>query len=733
MRKILVVTLILGSILGILSASSQPALAQSQSGSVIDLKGLKIDDIVLRGPYETYRIRFGLPADWKLEEGVEIQLDFSTFYGGIGLLNQDGLTDHSLGGALEVSFNGELVDIVLIVEPGDRSVTISIPADALESVRDDGQVELRFFLDAALDCEFDHQTMVVIQDTTRIVLKHGTQPLEVDLTKLPRPIFQETFVEESAVLVIPDKPSAGELQAALAVAAGFGEMTGSDLLMSYMQASELTNQVLESSHLIFVGMPDAFPSLGTVSLPAPVSGSNFNAAGGMPDDGIIQMAVSPWNDAKAILVVGGNTEEAVIKAGQAISTGIIRVGAEPDLALVEKVQPEEFASYTGVDRSLANLGHEDFSVNYFGFSTFEFDFYISPGFTLGPDAYFDLLFTHSTLLDYETSGLVVEINDQPIGSARLDADSTNNGEVRIRIPTTVIRTGRNQVRIDVNLVPTTICLDPRLAYLWIRIDSASLLHLPLIPKAGSIVPFYDLGQYPEPFSFDAIMSSVAFVLAPDDSNGWFTALQVAFDLGDRTGISLANLAAVYADAIPEEIRQTRDLIIVGRPSALPILMELSDKLPAPFESGSDQAIERNLQVSYRLLPDVSIGYLELISSPWNSERSVLAVLGSTNQGLQFAADALTVPDLRGSLAGNFAVINREQVVTTDTRNFSAVESALVRAAPGAGEQISEIEQPGVSTESQFNRPAWILPLLIGIVLLILVVLLVVLLKTIRKR
>jgi hypothetical protein len=37
-----------------------------------------------------------------------------------------------------------------------------------------------------------------------------------------------------------------------------------------------------------------------------------------------------------------------------------------------------------------------------------------------------------------------------------------------------------------------------------------------------------------------------------------------------------------------------DQLIVGRPSALPIIAELGEVLSAPFEAGSDIAIERNM-------------------------------------------------------------------------------------------------------------------------------------------
>ncbi|MBU0511539.1 MAG: cellulose biosynthesis cyclic di-GMP-binding regulatory protein BcsB, partial [Chloroflexi bacterium] len=656
-------------------------------GDVIFFKVLNVDDLIMRGPYASERISFGLPANWKLVDGAQIQLDIFTDYSGVGSVTVDSMAGHGLGGALEVSFNGDLVDIILLSEVGDRTVSVSIPVESLESTRRDGLMEVSLFLDAALDCEFDQQTLLVVHDTSHLILPHESRPPDTDLTKLPRPIFQDTFVQEAAVILIPDQPTTGELQAALAVSAGFGRMTGGDLRLSFMRASQLTDQVWGANHLIFVGLPSAFPMLGSVALPAPASGSIYNAAGASPDDGIVQMAVSPWNGDKVVLVVGGNSEAGVIKAGQAVSTGIIRVGAQPNLSLVESVQPYEYASFTGMDRTLADLGYEGDTSDYLGFSTFEYLFYIPPGHAVGVGAYFNLAFAHSTLLEYTRSGMVVNLNGQPIGSVRLSDDSANGFDTRIAIPANLVRAGTNKITVDINLVPITVCLDPRLANLWLRVDSTSFFHLPLNPVVDPSSPVLNLNQYSEPFSLDPLLNTTAFVLAPGDPNGWLVALQIAADLGNQSGISLANLIAVFDGAIPDEVRQMRDLIIVGLPSTLPILTELADVLPASFEAGSDLAIERNLQVSYRLLPGVSVGYLELLSAPWNNQRAVLAILGSTNQGVQWSGNALTTPRLSGRLTGDFAAINNEQVVTTDTRDYSA-QSALALTVPDGVVQLT---------------------------------------------
>src|SRR5205823_3209394 len=120
-------------------------------------------------------------------------------------------------------------------------------------------------------------------------------------------------------------------------------------------------------------------------------------------------------------------------------------------------------------------------------------------------------------------------------------------------------------------------------------------------------------------------------------------------------------------AVPEQVRKERDLLLVGRPSALPLVNELGSALPAPFTPGSAVASEPDATVAYQTPQDASLGYLELLAAPWSGERTVLAVLGSTDEGLRWAGAALTTPKLRGALTGNLAVISGDQINSRDTR------------------------------------------------------------------
>jgi len=220
------------------------------------------------------------------------------------------------------------------------------------------------------------------------------------------------------------------------------------------------------------------------------------------------------------------------------------------------------------------------------------------------------------------------------------------------------------------------------------------------------------------------LSEVAFILPHDDPSSWNQASRLAYYLGQRGNISVTDLAAAYGDDIPEEILTQRNMIVVGRASKLPLMDKIKDVLPAPFSAGTDEAIQPAMLVNYRLLPGVNVGYVQLLPSPWNSSRAILAVMGNTDQGIPMASASLTEQDLLAALQGNFAIIYGDQILTTDTRLGPSREGiagqlpgVTITSTPSEGELPTTDNAPQDEPEIQ-GRAGWILPSLLVITIMV---------------
>lgn len=650
--------------------------APADQDEVISFARLNAPEYSLRGPFDAAYLDFSLPADWKLRDKATLELRMAVFASGeasaptaaTGKTGQTSDTGRGMGGSLQVMLNNITLETVLLERNGEMSVSIPISMTALLAPRSDGRHVLSMLLDTHEPCGMQQATIVIIRPSSALVLPHSQVDPPTDLALFPRPIYQRSFHPDAATVVVPDKPTAADLQAALTVAVGLGHLTDSKFKLDLARVGELTKRARGDAHLIFVGKAPDFPILAEARLPAPAKGPRFSAPGAAAGDGVVQMAVSPWNSSKVLLVVGGEDDSAVIKAAQAVASGTLRGGASDNVALIAATQPQASADGGSVDRTLAEMGYGVQAMYGLGGQYAGYRFDIPVGQTVSEDAYIDLVFVHTAALDYDQSGLTVSLNGEPVASVRLDDTTTRLGSTRVALPATAMRPGTNTLTVRADLLPRVVCVDPRGNGLWMSIRPESLLHLPLEPaQASQPARPIDLASYPAPFTTRPDFSGLALVLAHDDPVGWQVAAKLAFDMGRQSQGGLVNLAAAYGDALPDQVRQERDLLLVGRPSALPLLGELKGALPAPFEPGSDLASEPAAQVVYRMPEGTSIGYIQLLAAPWSAERTVMAVLGSTDEALQTTGAALITPQLRSQLSGNLAVIDGAKIESHDTR------------------------------------------------------------------
>jgi hypothetical protein len=446
---------------------------------------------------------------------------------------------------------------------------------------------------------------------------------------------------------------------------------------------------------------------------------------------------SPWNSDNAILIASGNTDEGTIKSAQALSAGALRPGTPANnVAIVDKVMSAP-ARYTyEVDQTFADLGYRTAEMNDIGVNYESYEFYIPHGQTVTEEAYLDLLFGYSALIQYDNSGIVIRLNGKPIGSIALTAQSAQQSinRVRVQIPKEAVISGVNEIELRVNLDPVDRCTNPDLEGIYANIWPESLLHLPLTQVTVPAELNFNLNLFPAPFQYTPSLETTAFVLQNDDFNTWREVFKVAAYLGDVTNGNISTFKTYFGDNVPEEERGNYNFIVVGRPSQMPFMAELNEYLPAPFETGSDLASEPQMQVEFRINPSTPVGYVELFPSPWNDENVIVAALGNTEKGIFWAVSHLVEP-LSWDMAGNFTAISDKQVFTADTR-LSILTPNII--SEGDQELVVEALPPSI-VEDDFApppayRPAWLLPAIEGSIVLIGIIIVAVLITSrSRKR
>lgn len=718
-----------------------PPVTLRTGNDVVLFSQVNQPDFVMRGPYASARIRFGVPVDWKLLPGAELQLVINhTFTSTRQTLS--GAPLYNYGNTLQVSFNGKIIEIIPLGWTGLLTVVVPIPEEALVSNRDDRRHDLVLFLDAAEDCLFDESTSVVISSESRFYLPHQTVTPEMNFNFLPYPLYQSGQfltldqlaaqnaglpLDSSAVLVVPNQPTAGEMQAVLTTAAALGKMSNNNLVTTVMAESNLNNEMRNTKDLVYIGKSTSFSTLASLPLPSPTSGESF-AAAGSPGDGVLQMLPSPWNTSRTVMVVSGGNEQAVVKGAQALSSFSFLTSGRPDLVVVESVQPEQTAGEVPVDRTFRSLGYGPITLSGLGLVSADVRFLIPPGQGTNDEAYALIQFANSANINFNGSTLNVFINNLPVGGSRLELTEANTSTLRVKIPPYSLKPNINILTIEAELFPLDGCWNYTSRQLWMSISPDSLLHIPLSAASVSRNQFFNLAAYPYSLADHPSLKETSFILAPNDPAALSTAVSIASDLGRRMTGGLAEFSAFYANAVPDSVKTENNLVIIGRPSAIPLLQDLKDALPAAYPPGSDIPAIEKLRVVFRLPANTSLGYLQLLTSPWNSNRSILSVGGTNEDGLIWAGQSLTLPRLRGQLAGNFAVIKGDEILTADTRS-GMISGELPSTAPlSAAEQIQSAPAAPAEPVTGFARFSaskdWIPPVLAGSLFLILLMIVV---------
>ncbi len=469
-------------------------------------------------------------------------------------------------------------------------------------------------------------------------------------------------------------------------------------------------------------------------------------------DGIIQEIHSPWNPGQAILVVTGLTDEALYKASQVLSTQTYFPGMQGSFALIQGILPPtgDQEEVLKEQVTFADMGFGDEVIDtLFGTHDIYYTFKLPAAWTIGGETYLQLHFSHSQLLSASTSWLGVSFNGKPLATVPLDNSNASRGILEVYLPPAEAQSGINGLTVSAALDWNgEECIDPRVGGIWLVIYKDSFLHLSYEKQRLDLT--LNLSQFPYPFAASSDLNDLAFVLPRNptvvEQEG---SIRLAAQIGYESGGDHFAPQVVLGDEVSQEIKENCDIIAIGRPTANGFIREINGQLPQPFREGFDEIEQQIDRIVFRLPEGISLGLMEEVPSSWNENRAILAVTGTTDEGVAQALAVLTNPSLdKERLRGNLVIIREGQIHNIETRQLTssgkamAALTAVPELAPeGEGESGSPVAAttPVTATASVtapvtqapltgqltptialaptgWKRPAWLTPLAAGSVL-----------------
>ncbi|MCL4303439.1 MAG: cellulose biosynthesis cyclic di-GMP-binding regulatory protein BcsB [Anaerolineae bacterium] len=413
----------------------------------------------------------------------------------------------------------------------------------------------------------------------------------------------------------------------------------------------------------------------TATVSSPTKGSYFFAekGQGVPEtDGLIQIFESPWNEQRGVLLVTGLNEAAVLLAAHALAAPSRLPGMQGQFAVVQATRPvtRDPALPEERDLTLSELGYDDLVLpgRLTSRNAAQLYFTLPFGVRVTNEAFLSLHLAHSVALNPISATLELSLNQVPFSSVELGPENTEDGVIKVPLPSQRLRAGRNNMEMRVTATDWPHCQDPNtLARYWATVYSDSFMHLPTDNQVKQAT--FDLSNYLRLLSINPDLKDVAVLLPPqvtaEEVQGMVQLLSL---LGSQAQGNYFRPRVMPSNQAEPNLWPDHHLIVLGRPTRNPYLALINDRLPQPFIPHSDEIQQQVDNIVYRLPPGYDLGYIQLLPVPWNEARAVLVATGTTDTGFHWALNALSNRGLISQMKGNLALlVQEEDMRTTDTR------------------------------------------------------------------
>lgn len=588
----------------------------------------------LRGIYDEARLQFTRPRNWQTKT-LKLQLRFR--HSGALYATRSNLT---------ALVNGTVVgSFPLNRKDGEISTTtFNVPAKLIQDYNEVVIAALQNNSPTCTQDPFDPSLWTEVLPDSKLIFDFQPQPIGLDFSRYPYPVFDNLNLEPNQIAYLMPKQVD---ETWLTAAARFQTVLGRYAQFRPME-TRLTDDMADmkaNERLVLIGTPQSQPLMGQLKLPLPLQDNQWQTQNNRPlppDTGVLILTTTQSGN-NLVLIASGNSPAGVTKAvqflvqardrqlgtGQAIMVNAIEEVPSPPLREWPNYLPPQDKFQLKDLKDLNETSLEDVTVRGSEAPPIEYNFRALPDDTFQSGNTLVLHYSYSPQVNPLTSLLEVQLDGRAIVGKRLD--STKGGfreTLKVDLPEgRITPQSKLQVRFQLDSREQRSCNRAIDQQLWGTVHSDTEVNL----KRQTIgrLPDLRLLQSAYPFAAPQDLSQLAIVLpnkvTPVD-------LQVMFQVVERLGrLSKANSVKlnVYRQGyLTDEQRRANHWIAIGAQADFPMPEVFATEGFALKELSARQSGQSQLLT----LPDQQ-GVLQQMVSPWNAERSILALTAQTEQGL----------------------------------------------------------------------------------------------------
>ena len=308
------------------------------------------------------------------------------------------------------------------------------------------------------------------------------------------------------------------------------------------------------------------------------------------------------------------------------------------------------------------------------------------GFVLGEGGKITLKLRYSDNLDFDRSMITVYWGNTPIASKRLEQEQADGDEFSFLLPADVTGEQAGSITIAYDLELKELYCTKRADQMpWGYVSGDSSLYLPMgsttnYSFAHRPYPFQNLGQFHD-------LALVVPETMTEEEYRLFVAL--ANFCGTQLG-AVGQLDVYDADTFPTE-ETDANIISLGTFRDNPLIQTLQPSLSISYQENGE-AFADNEQVIFGETYARDIGVLQMIRSPYHSDRAILVACAADQEGIGILADYLTDAEKLAALSGDACIIDSDLIGKTYTfLNQTAGDRVTLR------EQLAENKEAVIFT------------------------------------
>ncbi|WP_225895283.1 cellulose biosynthesis cyclic di-GMP-binding regulatory protein BcsB [Leptolyngbya sp. NIES-2104] len=508
---------------------------------------------------------------------------------------------------------------------------------------------------------------------SKVILDYQPQSLALDFSRYPFPFFDNLGLDTPRLnYLLPAQINEAWLTATSRFHTHFGRLADFRSLETSLVKD--TKKFEWNDRLVIIGTPQDQPTLKSLKLPLNIANNQIldGSKNALPENVGVLMLTTLNNGNVPVIVASGNGAEGVAKAvqflvqpnssqigsGQVVLVRDVAEVASPNSRSWERYLPLQDSFQLSALKGLDNKPFKDVTVRGTSAPPVQFQFRSMPDDRMLRGSSMNLKYSYSAQVNSRKSSVSVRIDGVTIGSKKLTSENGGNNELlNVDLPPNLIKSD-SVIDVAFDLYPreTVKCGQVGDQQLWGTVHSTTDFNL---KRENSVeLPDLKLLTTGYPFAAPQDLSKTAIVVpdSPTEADV-MTVLKFSERMGRLSQANSVKLDVFTASNLPETVKNDRHLVAIGVRDRFPIkeMLEANSgfRIMDAFarESGKDQI---------HALPDQG-GVIKSMLSPWNRDRTMVALTAQTDSGLKQVQDVLSNDLWFYQLKEDTALISTNQV------------------------------------------------------------------------